>query len=168
MPQTRLPLLMKFSRFTLSQLLVSRLAMFSLATFSLSMFNLTIFSNVAFATTPIVTVTSPANGSQDASPVNFTASASSPDCATGIAAMRIYTSPGNGAYTTDSDHLDVNLTLAAGSYDTVVQAWDNAVASARPQSISQLREALCRLRDFCIPPAPTIRSMSTTLIRPRA
>ncbi len=82
-------------------------------------------SLTAFATTPVVTVTSPANGSQDKSPVNFTASASSPDCAAGIAAMRIYTAPGDGPYTTDSNHLDVNLNLAAGSYNTVVQAWDN-------------------------------------------
>jgi hypothetical protein len=79
----------------------------------------------ASATTPVVTVTSPPNGSQDSSPVNFTASARSPDCSAGIAAMRIYTAPGDGAYTTDSNHLDVNLTLAAGSYNTVVQAWDN-------------------------------------------
>ncbi len=83
------------------------------------------FSKVASATTPVVTVTSPANGSQDSSPVNFTASASSPDCSAGIAALRIYTAPGQGAYTTYSDKLDVNLTLAAGTYNTVVQAWDN-------------------------------------------
>jgi 6-phosphogluconolactonase (cycloisomerase 2 family) len=101
---------MKYARFAFPLLLISGLAT---------------FSSVAFATTPVVTVTSPANGSEDASPVNFTASASSPDCSAGIAAMRIYTSPGNGVYTTDADHLDVNLTLAAGSYDTVVQAWDN-------------------------------------------
>jgi 6-phosphogluconolactonase len=91
----------------------------------LAIFGLTIFCNIAFATTPVVTVTSPTNGSQDGSPVNFTASASSPDCAAGIAAMRIYTAPGDGAYTTDSASLNVNLSLAAGTYNTVVQAWDN-------------------------------------------
>jgi 6-phosphogluconolactonase len=88
-------------------------------------FALAVFTNVAFATTPVVTVTSPTNGSQDGSPVNFTASASSPDCSAGIAAMRIYTAPGNGAYTTDSSSLNVNLPLAPGTYNTVVQAWDN-------------------------------------------
>jgi 6-phosphogluconolactonase (cycloisomerase 2 family) len=82
-------------------------------------------SPAAFATTPVVTVTSPANGSTDGSPVNFVASASSPDCSSGIAAMRIYTAPGDGAYTTDSSSLNVNLSLAAGTYNTVVQAWDN-------------------------------------------
>jgi hypothetical protein len=76
---------------------------------------LAVFTNVAFATTPVVTVTSPTNGSQDGSPVNFTASASSPDCSSGIAAMRIYTAPGDGAYTTDSDSLNVNLSLAPGT-----------------------------------------------------
>jgi 6-phosphogluconolactonase (cycloisomerase 2 family) len=84
-----------------------------------------VLSSVAFATTPVVTVTSPTNGAQDGSPVNFTASASSPDCSAGIAAMRIYSAPGNGSYTTDSNSLNVNLSLAPGSYNTVVQAWDN-------------------------------------------
>ncbi len=77
------------------------------------------------ATTPIVTVTSPTSGSTDSAPVNFIASASSLNCAKGISAMRIYTAPGVGAYTTDSDSLNVDLNLAAGKYNTVVQAWDN-------------------------------------------
>jgi hypothetical protein len=101
---------MNCPRFLLPLLLVSGLLTLSLT---------------AFATTPVVTVTSPASGSQDSSPVNFSASASSPDCPAGIAAIRIYTAPGDGVYTTDSNHLDVNLTRAAGSYKTVVQAWDN-------------------------------------------
>jgi 6-phosphogluconolactonase (cycloisomerase 2 family) len=79
----------------------------------------------AFATTPVIAVTSPANGSQDSSPVNFTASASSSDCSAGIAAMRIYTAPSVGAYTVSADHLDVDINLSEGSYQTVVQAWDN-------------------------------------------
>lgn len=88
-------------------------------------FGLAVFADVAFATTPVVKVTSPTNGSQDGSPVDFKASASSPDCSTGIAAMRIYTAPGNGVYTADSSTLDVNLPMAPGTYNTVVQAWDN-------------------------------------------
>jgi hypothetical protein len=82
-------------------------------------------SFAAFATTPVVTVTSPATGSQDSSPVNFTATASSPECASGIAAMRIYTAPSVSAYTVSADRLDVNINLSEGSYNTVVQAWDN-------------------------------------------
>jgi 6-phosphogluconolactonase (cycloisomerase 2 family) len=101
---------MKSLRFLLPFVLISALAT---------------LSPTAFATTPVVTVTSPSSGSQDSSPVNFIASASSPDCASGIAAMRIYTAPGVGAYTTDSDSLNVDLPLGAGTYNTVVQAWDN-------------------------------------------
>jgi 6-phosphogluconolactonase (cycloisomerase 2 family) len=78
-----------------------------------------------FATTPVVTVTSPTIGGQYGSPVNFTASASSPDCANGISAMRIYTAPKVGVYTTNAAQLDVDINLATGSYNTVVQAWDN-------------------------------------------
>src|SRR5450432_164853 len=83
------------------------------------------FNDTAFASTPLVTVTSPGNGSQDGSPVNFIASATSPDCASGIAAIRIYTAPGVGAYTVDASSLNVNLSLAAGTYNMAVQAWDN-------------------------------------------
>jgi 6-phosphogluconolactonase len=88
-------------------------------------FGLAMLTHFAMATTPVVTVKSPANGSQDGSPVNFTASASSPGCSAGIAAMRIYTAPNKGAYTTYAGSLDVNLSLSPGIYNTVVQAWDN-------------------------------------------
>ncbi len=98
---------------------------FHIALTFLLAFGLSAFSQLASATTPIVTVTSPSNGSQDGTPVNFTATASSPDCSAGIAAMRIYTAPHVGAYTVDSNSLDVNLSLAPGTYNTVVQAWDN-------------------------------------------
>src|ERR1700722_3049643 len=84
-----------------------------------------VFTNVAFATTPVVTVTSPSSGSQDGSPVNFTASASSPACSGGIAAMRIYTAPGVDAYTVEANSLNASINLPLGSYNTVVQAWDN-------------------------------------------
>ena len=82
-------------------------------------------SHQAFASTPVVTVKSPANGSQNTSPVNYIASASSPDCAAGIAAMRIYSQPEAITYTVDADQLNVNVNFMEGSYSTVVQAWDN-------------------------------------------
>jgi hypothetical protein len=44
-------------------------------------------------TTPTITVTSPANNWQTTSPVNYAATASSPDCAQGISAIRIYSRP---------------------------------------------------------------------------
>jgi 6-phosphogluconolactonase len=80
---------------------------------------------LASATTPVVTVTSPAPGASVGSPVNYVASASSPACSKGIAAMRIYTAPGVNAYTIDANSLNTNINLPTGSYSTVVQAWDN-------------------------------------------
>ncbi len=53
------------------------------------------------ATTPTVTIKSPGNGSTAGSSVNYVASASSPACSKGIAAMRIYTAHGvNGTPST--------------------------------------------------------------------
>lgn len=80
---------------------------------------------LAFATTPVVTVTSPAPGASVGSPVNYVASASSPACPKGIAAMRIYTAAGVNAYTVAANSLNANINLPTGSYSTVVQAWDN-------------------------------------------
>ncbi|MBV8052884.1 MAG: beta-propeller fold lactonase family protein [Acidobacteriaceae bacterium] len=82
-------------------------------------------ATLAFATAPVVTVTSPASGTSVGSPVNYVASAASPACAKGIAAMRIYTAPGVNAYTIAANSLNTNINLPTGSYGTVVQAWDN-------------------------------------------
>jgi hypothetical protein len=60
---------------------------------------------------PAVTVTVPDNGSQIASPVQFKASAASPNCAQGVASMRIYPAPGVDAYTVDSSSLNTSITL---------------------------------------------------------
>jgi 6-phosphogluconolactonase len=81
-------------------------------------------ASFAYASTPVVTVKSPAPGSSLGSPVNFVASASSPDCSSGISAMRIYTAPSVSAYTIDADSLNTSINLPTGSYSTVVQAWD--------------------------------------------
>jgi polyvinyl alcohol dehydrogenase (cytochrome) len=75
--------------------------------------------------TPVVTVTSPANNSQVTSPVHFVASAASPRCSKGIASMRIYTAPGVSAYRVNSNQLNTSIALSPGTYNTVVQAWDN-------------------------------------------
>jgi len=79
----------------------------------------------ASATTPVVIVTLPANNSTVPSQVHYVATASSPQCAKGIAAMRIYSAPSVGVYTVNSNSLDTNVTLFPGTYNTVVQAWDN-------------------------------------------
>lgn len=81
--------------------------------------------HVAFASEPIVHVTSPANKSSVTGPVNYIASASSPDCAQGILAMRIYSAPNVQAFTGSGETLDTYINLEPGTYNTVVQAWDN-------------------------------------------
>ena len=58
-------------------------------------------------------------------PVFYEAYATSPECAAGISAMRIYTNPGVDAYTVNGGHLETFISLPLGTYATVVQAWDN-------------------------------------------
>ncbi len=59
------------------------------------------------------------------SPVHFVASASAPQCSAGISAMRIYTAPGVTGYTVNGASIDTYLKMANGTYNVVVQAWDN-------------------------------------------
>ena len=83
-------------------------------------------SLTAFAAgTPIVTVTSPANNSQTTSPVNYVASAVSPGCPQGISVMRIYSAPYVSAFTGAGAKINTYINLQPGTYNTVVQAWDN-------------------------------------------
>lgn len=88
-------------------------------------------SSTALATTPAVTVTSPANNSQTTSPVNYVATASSPDCAQGISSIEIYSAPKDVAYTVAGGQLDAYINLPAGTYNTVVQAFDNCGGVAK-------------------------------------
>jgi hypothetical protein len=71
-----------------------------------------------------VYVTAPANNANVTSPVHFTATATT-TCAQGIGSMGIYTAPGKLAYTVKGASLDTDLTLSAGTYNTVVQEWNN-------------------------------------------
>ena len=70
-------------------------------------------------------VTSPLNNSVDPSPVHFVATASNPNCSKGISAIGVYTAPGVLAYWNYGANLNTNLNLAPGTYNTVVQDWDN-------------------------------------------
>ena len=81
--------------------------------------------SVAQAANPIVTVTKPANGASVTGPVNFVASATSSSCAQGILAIRIYSAPHVEAYTGGGAKLNTYINLQPGTYNTVVQAWDN-------------------------------------------
>ncbi|HEY1464799.1 MAG TPA: PQQ-binding-like beta-propeller repeat protein [Terriglobales bacterium] len=79
----------------------------------------------ALSSVPVVSVTSPTNGSKIDSPVHYVASAVSANCAKGIASMRIYTAPHITAFTTSSNQINTNITLSPGTYNTVIQSWDN-------------------------------------------
>src|SRR5438552_6214551 len=77
----------------------------------------------------VVYVTKPTNNSTVTSPVNFVATATS-SCSKGVASMGIYTPPFVLAYSVNGASLNTNLTLSAGTYNTVVQEWDNCGGSA--------------------------------------
>jgi len=83
-----------------------------------------------------VQVTAPPNNASVGSQVQFVATASS-SCAKGVAAMGIYTSPGILAYTGQGASLNTVLKLSPGTYNTVVQEWDNCGGYAKtPVTIS--------------------------------
>ncbi len=77
-----------------------------------------------------VVVATPANNMNVASTVQYVASATSP-CSKGVAAIGIYTAPGVLAYSTKGANLNTLLTLAPGTYKTVVQEWDHCGSSAK-------------------------------------
>src|SRR6266849_424272 len=77
-----------------------------------------------------VYVTSPTGGSTAASPIHFVATASSPACSKGVSAMGIYTAPYVLAYVVNGSSLDTYLSMNTGTYNVVVQEWDNCGWSA--------------------------------------
>jgi hypothetical protein len=76
-----------------------------------------------------VIVTSPAANSTVASPVTYTATASTATCAAGVAAMGIYVN-NQLTYTANGAALNTHLSLAAGAEHTVVEEWDNCGGAA--------------------------------------
>src|SRR5215469_9045696 len=72
-----------------------------------------------------VYVTSPTSGNTSASSVHFVASAISPACSKGVAAMGIYTAPYVLAYVVNGASLNTTLNMSPGKYNVVVQEWDN-------------------------------------------
>jgi hypothetical protein len=77
-----------------------------------------------------VSVSSPSSGSTSGSPVHFVASASSSSCSKGVSAMGIYTAPGKLAYKVSGAKMDKYLSMSNGTYNVVVQEWDNCGWSA--------------------------------------
>lgn len=83
-----------------------------------------------------VSVSEPAPNSTVSPTVQFTATASS-SCAKGVAAMGIYTAPGALAYVSQGASLNTFLEMKPGTYQTVVQEWDNCGgASTTPVAIT--------------------------------
>jgi hypothetical protein len=76
-----------------------------------------------------VWVTSPANNSKVSSPTNYVATASTTTCSKGVASMGIYV---NNVlqYVVNGASLNTNLSLSAGTYNTVVEEWDHCGGAA--------------------------------------
>lgn len=77
-----------------------------------------------------VSVNAPANNSNVATTVQYVATATS-SCAKGVSAMGIYTAPNVLAYTVNGNKLNTELTLTPGTYNTVVQEWDNCGGASK-------------------------------------
>ena len=75
-----------------------------------------------------VSVNTPTSGTTSGSPVHFVAGAWS-NCTKGVAAMGIYTAPGKLAYTVNGAKMDTYLNMGNGTYNVVVQEWDNCNSS---------------------------------------
>jgi acid phosphatase len=76
-----------------------------------------------------VSVSAPTNSSAS-SPVHFVATATT-TCASGVSSMGIYTAPYVLAYKVAGSSLDTYLTLAPGTYNTVIQEWDKCGSSSK-------------------------------------
>ena len=70
-------------------------------------------------------VRSPVNNTILSNPIRFKATTQVRNCPAGSATLRIYTGPGVNAYTVNASNIDKQLTLSAGTHNTVIQAWDN-------------------------------------------
>jgi 6-phosphogluconolactonase len=88
-------------------------------------------ASLAWATTPTITVKSPANNSEVVSAVNYVASATSSDCAKGMSSMEVYSQPGFLAYGTTGGSMNTYISLQPGTFTTTVQAWDLCGGTAK-------------------------------------
>jgi hypothetical protein len=75
----------------------------------------------AFAT---VTVTSPKSGSTVTSPVSYVATATTTTCSKGVGSMGIYVN-NKLTYVVNGAKMNTTLSLAPGTYGTVVEEWDH-------------------------------------------
>jgi hypothetical protein len=83
-----------------------------------------------------VQVTTPANNSVVGTSVQFAATATT-TCPKGVATIGVYTAPNALAFTANGSTLNTSVNLSPGTYNTVVQAWDNCGgASTAPVAIT--------------------------------
>ena len=92
-----------------------------LARISITIFTLILGVVSAFAG---VSVSSPGNGSTVSTSVHFVATGTS-SCSKGVGSMGIYPAPYQLAYTVNGASLNTNLNFNPGTYNVVVEAWDN-------------------------------------------
>jgi len=87
---------------------------------------------IAVSARSVVSVSSPANNSTVGSPVRFTATATTATCSKGVASMGIYTapSPDKRVYVVEGASLNTTLSLSPGTYNTIVEEWDNCGGAA--------------------------------------
>ena len=83
------------------------------------------FASIASAN---VAISAPQNNSNVATQIQYVATATT-TCSHGVAAMGIYTAPGVLVYTVQGASLNTLLQLNPGTYNTVVQEWDNCGGS---------------------------------------
>jgi hypothetical protein len=79
-----------------------------------------------------VTISAPTYGANVSSPVQFVASAGT-NCSKGVAAMGIYPAPGDLVYKVSGAKINTNVSLSAGTYNVVVQEWDNCGGNSTSQ-----------------------------------
>ncbi|MBV8050635.1 MAG: hypothetical protein JOZ80_05570 [Acidobacteriaceae bacterium] len=79
---------------------------------------------VASFASATVYVSTPGTNTSVTSPVHFVATATS-TCSKGVSAMGIYTAPYALAYSVNGATLNTSLSLSPGTYNIVMQEWDN-------------------------------------------
>src|SRR5579885_1198938 len=84
-----------------------------------------IFLFISAAAFAKVTVTSPSNNSTVGTSVNFVATATTSTCSKGVGSMGIYPAPYQLAYVANGASLNTNLNFNLGTYNVVVEEWDN-------------------------------------------
>ena len=84
-----------------------------------------IFLFISAAAFAKVTVTSPSNNSTVGTSVNFVATATTSTCSKGVGSMGIYPAPYQLAYVVNGASLNTNLNFNPGTYNVVVEEWDN-------------------------------------------